>query len=203
VDAEAGAVAQDAKIAGLIHDAGKGVVVVFNKWDLVPEKGANTHLDHWQKFCESVPFLTYAPWFTLSALTRQRTGKILETVWDVHEQRNKRIPTAKLNEVLERVIAYQAPRSHGGGVGKIYFGTPIEQAPPTFLLSVNEPRCSSPSPWVRCPSASSSGSASGASTCVSTGAATWAPPTSSGPWGRAGGASASSWTWPRARRRCC
>jgi len=140
VDAAAGAVAQDAKIAGLIHDAGKGVVVVFNKWDLVPDKGANTHLAHWEKFCDSVPFLTYAPWFTLSALTRQRTGRILETVWEVHEQRRQRIPTAKLNEVLERIIAYQAPRSHAGGVGKIYFGTQIEQAPPTFLLSVNEPR---------------------------------------------------------------
>ena len=140
VDAGAGAVAQDAKIAGLIHDAGKGVVVVFNKWDLVPDKGANTHLEHWQKFCDEVPFLTYAPWFTLSALTRQRTGRILETVWEIHEQRSRRIPTAQLNEVLERIIAYQGPRTHAGGVGKIYYGTQIESAPPTFLLSVNEPR---------------------------------------------------------------
>jgi GTP-binding protein len=140
VDASTGPVAQDSKIAGLIHDAGKGVVVAFNKWDLVQDKGANTHLAHWEAFCREVPFLTYAPWFTLSAETRQRTGKIMETVWDVHEQRQKRIPTAKLNDYLEQVIAYQAPRSHAGGVGKIYFATQIEQKPPTFMLSVNEPR---------------------------------------------------------------
>ncbi len=140
VDADAGPVDQDAKIAGLIHDAGKGVVVAFNKWDLIPDKGANTHLAHWEAFCKEVPFLTYAPWFTVSAETRQRTGKILETVWDVHEQRSKRIPTAQLNSFLEGVIAYQQPRTHGGGMGKIYFATQIEQAPPSILLSVNEPR---------------------------------------------------------------
>lgn len=140
IDAAAGPVAQDSKIAGLIHDAGKGVVVVLNKWDLVADKGPNTHLQHWEAFCREVPFLTYAPWFTASAETRQRTGRILETVWEVHEQRQRRIGTAQLNAFLEQVVAFQGPRTHAGGVGKIYFGSQIAQAPPTFMLSVNEPR---------------------------------------------------------------
>jgi GTP-binding protein len=139
VDAEAGAVSQDAKIAGLIHDAGKGVVVVFNKWDLITEKDPNTHLQHWEEFLRNVPFLAYAPWFTLSALTRQRTGRIMETVWEVHQARQKRIPTSQLNAFLEQVIKLQQPRAHGGGLGRIYYGTQIEKEPPTFLLSVNEP----------------------------------------------------------------
>jgi GTP-binding protein len=140
VDAEAGAVTQDSKIAGMIHDAGKGVIVVFNKWDLIGDKGANTHLEHWEKFCTEVPFLTYAPWFTASAESRQRTGRILESVWEVHEARNLRVPTGRLNEFLEKVVAIQAPRAHGGGLGRIYYGTQVESAPPTFVLSVNEPK---------------------------------------------------------------
>lgn len=140
VDAEAGAVAQDAKIAGLIHDAGKGVVVVFNKWDLIGDKETNTHRAVWDKFTQAVPFLGYAPWFTGSALTRQRTGRVMEMVWEVHEQRRKRVPTAAFNTFLEKIISIQQPRAHRGGLGKIYYGTQIEKEPPTFILSVNEPR---------------------------------------------------------------
>jgi GTP-binding protein len=139
VDASSSTVSQDAKIAGLIHDAGKGVIVCFNKWDLI-DKETNTHLAHWEKFCDEVPMLTYAPWFTMSAETRQRTGRIMEMVWEVHEARQKRIPTAELNEFLEGVIRYQQPRAHGGGLGKIYYATQIETAPPAIMLSVNEPR---------------------------------------------------------------
>lgn len=139
VDAQAGAVTQDSKIAGMIHDAGKGCIVIFNKWDLIDAKAANTHLQHWEKFCDEVPFLTYAPWFTVSAESRQRTGRIMETVWEVHEARQKRVTTGQLNEFLEKIVAIQGPRTHGGGVGRIYYGTQIESAPPTFMLSVNEP----------------------------------------------------------------
>lgn len=140
VDASVGAVTQDSKIAGLIHDSGKGAIVVFNKWDLIPEKKTNTHNEHWEEFLRDVPFLTYAPWFTTSAESRQRSGKILETVWNVHQERQKRIPTSELNAFLEKVMQYQLPRAHGGGLGKIYYATQIESAPPTILLSVNEPK---------------------------------------------------------------
>ena len=140
IDASTGAVMQDSKIAGMIHDSGKGVIVAFNKWDLVPEKATNTHLAVWEDFCREIPFLTYAPWFTLSALTRQRLGRILDTVWQVHTERQRRIGTSELNSFLERVVAIQPPRPHQNGLGKIYFGTQIETAPPKVLLSVNEPR---------------------------------------------------------------
>jgi GTP-binding protein len=140
VDASSGSVSQDAKIAGMIHDAGKGVMVVFNKWDLIAEKVTNTHLEYWEEFCRDVPFLPYAPWFMISAETRQRTGKIMEKVWEVHQERKKRIPTSKLNDFLEKVVRLQNPRSHGGGLGKIYYITQVDREPPTFLLSVNEPK---------------------------------------------------------------
>ncbi len=140
VDAERGAANQDAKIAGLIHDSGKGVIVVFNKWDLIKDKQTNTHNEHWDNFCDDVPFLGYAPWFTMSAESRQRTGKIMEKVWEVHEEREKRIGTSELNGFLEKVMSFQNPRAHGGGLGKVYYATQIETAPPTVLLSVNEPK---------------------------------------------------------------
>ncbi len=140
VDASHGAVTQDSKIAGLIHDAGKGVIVVFNKWDLIKDKETNSHLQQWEGFCDDVPFLTYAPWFTMSALSKQRTGKIMEKVWEVAEERKKRISTSELNSFLEKVMSFQNPRAHGGGLGKVYYTTQIEIEPPTFLLSVNEPK---------------------------------------------------------------
>jgi len=139
IDASVGVVGQDAKIAGLIHDAGRGVIVTFNKWDLV-EKDKDTHLEVWDAFQQEIPFLPYAPWFTFSALTKQRLGRVLETAWKIHEQRNKRIATAELNRVLEQIIQRQQPRAHGGGLGKIYYGTQVDKSPPTFVLSVNEPR---------------------------------------------------------------
>ncbi|MEN8005455.1 MAG: ribosome biogenesis GTPase Der [Candidatus Krumholzibacteriota bacterium] len=140
VDASAGSVSQDAKIAGMIHDSGKGVIVVFNKWDLIDKKVTNTHLEYWEEFCRDVPFLPYAPWFMISAETRQRTGKIMEKVWEVHEERQKRIPTSQLNDYLEKVVRIQQPRTHAGGLGKIYYVTQTDRQPPTFVLSVNEPK---------------------------------------------------------------
>lgn len=140
VDAEAGPVAQDAKIASLVHDAGKGVVLVFNKWDLIQDKQTHTHLKIREEFEQVVPFLGYAPWFTGSALTRQRTGKVLEMVWDVAANRKKRIPTSEFNDFLQKIVRIQQPRAYKGGLGKIYYGTQVEKEPPTFLLSVNEPR---------------------------------------------------------------
>jgi GTP-binding protein len=139
VDASEGSVNQDAKIAGMIHDQGKGVIVVFNKWDLI-KKETNTHLTFWEEFCRDVPFVPYAPWFMISALTKQRTGRIMEKVWEVHEARQKRVPTSELNTVMERITTYQLPRAHAGGLGKIYYTTQVETAPPVILLSVNEPK---------------------------------------------------------------
>ncbi len=139
IDADAGTVTQDAKIAGLIHDSGRGVVVAFNKWDLV-EKDHRTHEKVWEDFERQVPFLQYAPWFTFSALSRQRLGRILEKVWQVHESRRKHIRTSVLNSFFEKIVARQQPRAHAGGLGKIYYVTQVEDSPPSFVMSVNEPR---------------------------------------------------------------
>ncbi len=140
IDANDGPVMQDSKIAGLIHDSGKGVMVALNKWDLVENKANNSHLLAWDEFCREIPFMTYAPWFTFSALTKQRLGRILETVWKVHEARQVRIGTTQLNGFLQKIIGIQPPRPHNNGICKIYFGTQVETAPPAFMLSVNEPR---------------------------------------------------------------
>jgi GTP-binding protein len=136
IDASAPSVSQDAKIASLIHDSGKGVVVAFNKWDLV-EKDHKTHIEAWETFCKEVPFVPYAPWFTVSAETRQRSGKVMEMVWNVVERRQSRIDTSELNRFLEKVIHRQPPRYHNGGMGKIYYASQISSAPPVILLSVN------------------------------------------------------------------
>jgi GTP-binding protein len=139
IDASTGPVMQDSKIAGLVHDSGRGVVVALNKWDLVADKDTNRHLTAWEDFCREIPFLTYAPWFTFSAVTKQRLGRVLEMVWEVSEARHKRVPTSEFNDFLARVTGIQPPRPHNNGVGKIYYGSQIETAPPVFQLSVNEP----------------------------------------------------------------
>ncbi|MFO7654228.1 MAG: ribosome biogenesis GTPase Der [Candidatus Krumholzibacteriia bacterium] len=139
IDAAAGVVTQDSKIAGLIHDRGRGVVVAFNKWDLL-EKDKDTHLRAWDAFLREIPFLTYAPWFTFSAVTKQRIGRILEMVWKVHQERHKRIGTSQLNDALAEITGRQPPRHHAGGLGRIYYATQAEAAPPVFVLSVNEPK---------------------------------------------------------------
>lgn len=138
VDAAAGTVQQDARIAGLIHDAGKGVVVAFNKWDLV-DRDSRTYLRVWEEFLDAVPFLSYAPYFTLSAVTKQRSGRLLEMVWQVHEARQLRIETGELNRFFEGIVRQQPPRTHEGHQGKIYYAVQAEKAPPTFVVSVNDP----------------------------------------------------------------
>jgi GTP-binding protein len=138
VDAAAGTVQQDARIAGQIHDHGKGIVVAFNKWDLV-EKDHKTHLTVWENFLREVPFLSYAQWITLSAVTRQRSAQVLDKVWAVHEGRQVRVETGELNRFLETVVREQPPRTHEGHQGRIYFGVQAESSPPVIVLSVNEP----------------------------------------------------------------
>ena len=106
----------------------------------MPDKGPNTHLAFWERVLEEAPFLGYARWLTISALTRQRAGRLLEMIWDVHEQRQRRVETSELNRALEEITGRQPPRFHAGGTGKIYYGVQAGTAPPTFVLSVNQPR---------------------------------------------------------------
>jgi GTP-binding protein len=127
---------QDVKVASYAHHAGKGIVVCFNKWDLV-EKEDKTYREFELDFKERFAFITYAPVMFISALTRQRVSKVVEMAWHVKQEREKRVPTAEFNKFLETAIRSQPPPHHGGGNGKIYYGTQIEIAPPTFMVFVN------------------------------------------------------------------
>jgi len=128
---------QDVKVASYAHKAARGVVVCFNKWDLV-EKGDKTYREFEQDFAHHFAFLSYAPILFVSALTGQRVNKVVETAWRVKEMREKRIPTADFNRFLETAVRSQPPPYHGGGNGKIYYGTQVEIAPPRFTMFVNK-----------------------------------------------------------------
>lgn len=137
LDASRKITVQDVRVGGYAHDAGKGVVVCFNKWDLV-EKDDKTYHEFEKEFLRRFPFLNYAPKLFISALSHQRLGKVVETAWKVKEQRERRIPTAEFNRFVEALVAHTPPSFFGGGTGKIYYGTQVETSPPTFALFVNK-----------------------------------------------------------------
>lgn len=130
---------QDVKVGSYAHKAGKGVVVCFNKWDLV-EKEDKTYKQYQLDYKHRFGFLSYAPILFISALTSQRLNKVLETAWHVKEEREKRIATADFNRFLEAVVGRNPPPFYQGGNGKVYYGTQVEIAPPTFCLFVNKTR---------------------------------------------------------------
>jgi len=103
------------------------------------DRDSRTYLRVWEEFLDAVPFLSYAPYFTLSAVTKQRSGRLLEMVWQVHEARQLRIETGELNRFFEGIVRQQPPRTHEGHQGKIYYAVQAEKAPPTFVVSVNDP----------------------------------------------------------------
>jgi len=129
--------AQDVKVGSYAHRAGKGIVVCFNKWDLV-EKGAKTYREFENEFKRRFRYLAYAPVLFISALTHQRLSKVIETAWRVKEQRERRIPTAEFNKFIEALVSRNPPPFYGGGNGKIYYGTQVETSPPRFSLFVNK-----------------------------------------------------------------
>lgn len=137
IDAQDGVTEQDSKIAGLISDEGKAVIVAVNKWD-IPEKETGTLENYRKKVLEDLKFMDYAPVLFISALTGQRVGNILDVVDRVYAQASKRIPTGILNDVLgDAQIALQPPMS-GGRRLKIYYATQIGTCPPNITLFVND-----------------------------------------------------------------
>jgi len=136
LDASRAISAQDVRVGGYAHRASRGVLVCFNKWDTV-NKDDKTYRDYERRFRSRFAYLSYAPVLFISALARQRVGRVLDTAWRVHEQRNHRILTAEFNRYIGDVIAGSPPPYHGGGTGKIYYATQVETAPPTFALFVN------------------------------------------------------------------
>ena len=136
VDATEGVTEQDAKIAGIAHERGKGIIVVVNKWDAI-EKNDKTIYEHTNRIKDILSFMPYAEILFISAKTGQRVGKIFDTIDMVIENQNLRIQTGVLNEILSEAVAMQQPPSDKGKRLKIFYMTQVSVKPPTFVIFVN------------------------------------------------------------------
>lgn len=139
IDATEGVTEQDTKIAGLVHEAGKAVVIVVNKWDLV-EKETNTMRDMEIKVRQDLSFMPYAPVVFLSAMTGQRVDKLYEVINRVNESNCLRITTGALNSVLADATARVQPPTDKGRRLKIYYMTQASVKPPHFVIFCNDAR---------------------------------------------------------------
>jgi len=137
IDAAQGATEQDAAIGGEADRAGRGVVIVANKWDLVKERGPKYSQVFDEETRHRMRFLDYAPILHISALTGERAPKIIETIDKIGETRRQRIPTPKLNKFLEEVTTANPPISPGRKHVRILYGAQIGVAPPSFVFFTN------------------------------------------------------------------
>ena len=137
IDATQGVTDQDAKIAGEAHEAGKGVILVINKWDEI-EKDTYTIEQFKKEAYNKLSYLTYAPIIFISAKTGQRVHKLFEMINQVASQNALRVPTSTLNEVLNEAIAIVQPPTDKGKRLKIYYMTQATTKPPTFVVFVND-----------------------------------------------------------------
>ncbi|MGS0764901.1 ribosome biogenesis GTPase Der [Syntrophomonas curvata] len=138
LDATAGVIEQDQRIAGYVHEAGKANIIVVNKWDLV-EKDGHTMNKFDKDIRQDLKFLAYAPLMYVSALTKRRIFKLLELVDFVAEQHSRRINTAELNRVVNEAMMLNPLPGGGGKKVKIYYTTQVRTAPPTFVFFANQP----------------------------------------------------------------
>ena len=137
VDAEAGATDQDATIAGEADKAGRGVVIVANKWDLMKGRGDDFSKGFDEDLRRQLKFLDYAPVLHISAATGERTPKLLETIDRVAAARRKRVSTGALNKFIESVTAAHPPVSPGRKHVRILYAAQIGAAPPSFVFFTN------------------------------------------------------------------
>ena len=134
IDATEGVTEQDAKIAGIAHERGKGIIIAVNKWDAI-EKNTNTVNKFSSKIREILSFMPYADILYISALSGQR---LFDHIDAVIENQNMRIATGVLNEILMEAVAMQQPPSDKGHRLKIFYMTQVAVKPPTFVLFVND-----------------------------------------------------------------
>lgn len=137
IDAKEGISDQDKKISSIITEAGKGIIVAVNKWDLIEDKKANTINKFEKELSQDITFLSYAPKIFISAVTKQRLGQIFDESLKVYAQCTKRISTGLLNKVINEAYALNPPTSFKGKRLKIYYITQASIQPPTFVLFVN------------------------------------------------------------------
>ena len=137
IDATEGVTEQDAKIAGIAHERGKGIIIAVNKWDAI-EKDDKTIYKHTEKIRQILSFMPYAEILFISAKTGQRTGRIFETIDVVLENNSKRVATGVLNEIMAEAVAMQQPPTDKGKRLKLYYITQAAVKPPTFVIFVND-----------------------------------------------------------------
>ncbi|MGE9947846.1 ribosome biogenesis GTPase Der [Coprococcus catus] len=137
IDAVEGVTEQDAKIAGIAHDRGKGVIIVVNKWDAI-EKNDKTVKEYEQKIRMVLSFMPYAEIMYVSAKTGQRLPKLFDMIDIVIENQTLRIATGVLNEIMTEAVALQQPPSDKGKRLKLYYITQVAVKPPTFVIFVND-----------------------------------------------------------------
>ena len=137
IDATEGVSEQDAKIAGIAHDRGRGLIIAVNKWDAI-EKDNHTVKEYTKKVRDILSFVPYAEIIFISALIGQRTKKIFDLLETVIENHAMRIQTGVLNEILMEAVALQQPPSDKGKRLKLFYMTQVSTKPPTFVLFVNK-----------------------------------------------------------------
>lgn len=137
IDANEGVTEQEAKIAGIAHDSGKGVIIAVNKWDLI-EKNDKTIYQFEKKIRDVLSFMPYAELVFISAASGQRVNKIYDLIDMVVENHALRIQTGVLNEIMTEAIALQQPPSDKGKRLKLFYMTQVSVKPPTFVIFVNE-----------------------------------------------------------------
>ncbi len=137
IDATQGISDQDKKISSIITEAGKGLIVAVNKWDLIEDKKSNTINQFDLKIANEIPFLDFAPKIYISAVTKQRLNQIFEKSVEVYEQCTKRVSTGLLNKVINEAYVLNPPQSVKNARLKILYTTQINVQPPSFVLFVN------------------------------------------------------------------
>ncbi len=136
IDAAEGITEQDKKIAGVAHEAGKGIVVVVNKWDLIA-KETNTMRDFKRRIEAEFPFMTYAPSVFISVKDHQRIDNVINMAKYVAETRAMRVPTGQLNALLQDAMMMKQPPSDKGKRLRIYYVTQVGIKPPLFSFKIN------------------------------------------------------------------
>ena len=137
IDAAEGVTEQDAKIAGIAHERGKGVIIVVNKWDAI-EKNDRTMREYESRIRQVVSYMPYAEIMYVSAVTGQRLNRMYDMIDMVIANQTMRIATGVLNEIMTEAVAMQQPPSDKGKRLKLYYITQVSVNPPTFVIFVND-----------------------------------------------------------------
>ncbi|WP_022748368.1 ribosome biogenesis GTPase Der [Lachnobacterium bovis] len=137
IDATEGVTEQDAKIAGIAHDRGKGIIIAVNKWDAI-EKDNKTMKKHTEEIRDVLSFMPYAEILYVSVKTGQRLNKLFDLIDIVMENNAMRVQTGVLNEIVTEAVAMQQPPSDKGKRLKIFYVTQVAVKPPTFVIFVND-----------------------------------------------------------------